>query len=81
MPNIKSAKKRVQITAKKTALNKAYKTRFRTLIRKIEEEPSEENLARAMSAIDKASKKGILHKNNAARKKARLARLLKAAAE
>ena len=59
MPNIKSAKKRVQITAKKTALNKAYKTRFRTLIRKMEEEPSEENLARAMSAIDKASKRAF----------------------
>lgn len=80
MPNIKTAKKRVRIAAQKTAVNKVYKTRYRTMVRKMEEEPGEENLARAMSAIDKAAKAGILHKNNAARKKARLARILKAQA-
>jgi small subunit ribosomal protein S20 len=81
VPNIKTAKKRVRIAAEKTATNKLYKTRYRTMIRKMEQEPGEENLARAMSAIDKAAKKGILHKNNAARKKARLAKLLKAQAQ
>ncbi len=78
MPNIKTAKKRVRIAAEKTAINKVFKTRYRTMIRKMEQEPGEENLAIAMSAIDKAAKKGVLHKNNAARKKARLARILKA---
>jgi small subunit ribosomal protein S20 len=78
VPNIKTAKKRVRIAAEKTAINKVFKTRYRTMIRKMEQEPGEENLAIAMSAIDKAAKKGVLHKNNAARKKARLARILKA---
>lgn len=81
MPNIKSAKKRVRVIADKTTVNQAYKTRYRTMMRKMEQEPGEENLAKAMSAIDKAAKAGVLHKNNAARKKARLARLLKAEAQ
>lgn len=81
MPNIKTAKKRVRIAADKTARNQAYKTRYRSMIRKMEQEPKEENLAQAMSAIDKAAKVGVLHKNNAARKKARLAKLLKAEAQ
>ncbi len=81
MPNIKSAKKRVRIAAERTALNRVYKTKYRSLIRKMEEEPGADNLSQAMSAIDKAAKKGILHKNNAARKKARLAKLLKASAQ
>ena len=67
MSNIKSAKKRVLVTAKKTAENKAVKSALRTQIKKF--------LA-AVSAIDSAVTKGILHKNNANNKKAKLAKKL-----
>lgn len=80
MPNIKSAKKRVKITAVNTLRNKAYKSALRTSIKKAQIAVSDgaENKADAFQAavvkIDQAVTKGILHKNTAARKKSKLAR-------
>lgn len=83
MPNIKSAKKRVLVTEKKTMQNKTVKSALKTTIKKFLAAVNEGNKEQAIalypetvSAIDSAVTKGILHKNNAANKKAKLAKKL-----
>lgn len=80
MANTKSAKKRALIAAKRTLRNKMVKSSLRTAIRKYREAVGTENaqvlLNKAFSALDRAASKGVIHKNTAARKKARLARML-----
>ena len=77
MPHYKSAKKRVRQQEKHRLYNKSNKSRMRTSIKKVLEaenkETAEANINHAMSLIDRMVKKGIIHKNNAARKKSRLA--------
>ena len=85
MPNIKSAKKRVKVTAKKNLRNRMVKSGIRTSLKKFEAalaDPATANvqLTAPTSAIDKAVAKGIIHKNAANRKKARLAKQLNKAA-
>ena len=87
MPNIKSAKKRVIVNQKKTEQNKNIRSAVKTEIKKIEllikENKIEEAkalLPHAFSLIDSAASKNILHANNAANKKARLAKKLDAVA-
>ncbi len=81
MPNIKSAKKRVRIAEENRQRNKGIKTRIKNITRKLKEEKdpkkAEELLKTAYSTVDKAVKKGVLHKNTAARKKAQYNRLVK----
>ncbi|MEN9216978.1 MAG: 30S ribosomal protein S20 [Gloeomargarita sp. HHBFW_bins_162] len=84
MANIKSAIKRVQIAERNRLRNKAYKSAVKTLIKKCLVAVQGGNAAQAETAmrvayskIDKAVKRGVLHPNNGARKKARLARKLK----
>jgi len=83
MPNIKSAKKRVKVTATKTLKNKIAKSQLRTALKKaaleIKENKSAEALQNAYKVLDRAVVKGILHKNTAARKKAALAAAYNAA--
>jgi small subunit ribosomal protein S20 len=87
MPNIKSAKKRVKVNAAKAMRNKAIKSALHTIIKKADAavstgaENKEEAVKAAIKYIDKAEAKGILHKNNAARKKSRLVLSCKNAAE
>lgn len=79
MPNIKSAKKRVIVTATKTQRNKSANTALKTAIKKanVAIDTNAANKAEAVKAaekkIDQAVAKGLLHKNNAARKKSALA--------
>ena len=87
MPNIKSAIKRVKVSEKKNLRNSIVKSKVKTAIRKFETEVAV-NAANAgaqysvtTSAIDKAAAKGILHRNTANRKKARLAKQLAKAAQ
>ena len=86
MPNIKSAKKRVKVTAKKTLRNRMVKSALRTSVKKFEAvvaaDPAaaQVQLTATTSAIDKAAAKGVMHKNAANRKKARLAKQLNKAA-
>lgn len=75
LPNIKSAKKRVKITKKKRLRNRSLKSAFKTALRKVDAQKSE-SVIRAIRALDKAVTKGILHRNNAARKKSRLTKML-----
>ncbi|MBU6335876.1 MAG: 30S ribosomal protein S20 [Chloroflexi bacterium] len=84
MANTKSAQKRVRANARRQSRNKMYRSRVKTLVKKAEQtifagKPDAEAVRLAMSTLDKAAVKGILHKNNAARRKSRLARKLAAA--
>ena len=81
MPNIKSAKKRVKVTEKKNLRNRMIKSAMRTSVKKFEAAAAAGSadaaiLAVTSSAIDKAATKGVIHKNAANRKKARLAKRL-----
>lgn len=83
MANIKSAKKRILVTATRTARNKSIKSAVKTSIKKVEAAAAAKNkeeakaaLINASSTIAKAAKKGVYHKNNAARKVSRLAKLV-----
>ncbi|MDD6214984.1 MAG: 30S ribosomal protein S20 [Firmicutes bacterium] len=80
MPNIKSAKKRVLVIQKKTLINQMHKTALKTAIKKFDTAVENKNAAEAKTLfneatrkLDQAVKQGILHKNNAARKKSQLA--------
>ncbi|TAH74770.1 MAG: 30S ribosomal protein S20 [Anaerolineaceae bacterium] len=79
MANIKSAKKRILVNAKKTERNKAIKSKVKTMIKKVDtaitaedKELAKANLIVAVAEIDKACSKGVMHKNTAARKVSRL---------
>ena len=79
LPNIKSAKKRVQLAEVRNARNKADKSALKTALKKFEAAAAEGNRTEAESAykvavksVDKAAAKGILHKNAAARKKSQI---------
>ena len=81
MPNVKSAKKRVEVNASKAARNKARKSALKTAIKKAKAAQGADQAALVQDAIqkvDQAAAKGLLHKNNAARKKSALAKLLNA---
>ena len=85
MANIKSAKKRTKVIAKKTANNRIRKSIVKTAERRFQEaiEAGDKELAlerfkTVEKAIDKAAAKNILHKNAAARKVSRLAKQLNA---
>ena len=76
MPNIKSAKKRVELSKIAYEKNKANKSALKTVIKKFEaaldggdRTAAEGAYKLAVKAVDKAVSKGILHKNTAARKK------------
>lgn len=75
MPNIKSAKKRVLVTAAKTLQNKMFKSDMKTTIKKYEaaiaagDKAAADTYKAAVKIIDKAVANGTIHKNKAARKK------------
>ena len=75
MPIIKSAKKAARQTAKRTKHNKQIKT----AIKAFNATPTGKTLAKVQSELDKAVKKGLIKKNTAARRKAALAKIAKAA--
>ena len=85
MPNIKSAIKRVKVNKKKNLRNRMIKSAMKTQIKKYDTainagEADAKLLSVTQGAVDKAAAKGVIHKNAANRKKARLAtRLAKAA--
>ena len=81
MPNIKSAKKRVLVNAKKTEQNKMIRSAVKTEMKKIDLlikenklEEAKAALSNAFSVIDAACSKNIYHANNAANKKSKLAK-------
>jgi small subunit ribosomal protein S20 len=80
LPNIQSAKKRVKVSEKKNLQNRIVKSGMRTSIRKFDAAVAGGGRAQADAAfktavksVDQAAKKGLLHKNTAARKKSSMA--------
>jgi len=89
LANTKSAIKNIRRSERRRRINQVYRSRARTYIKKtrklIEEgrlDEAEMMVRKAVSALDKAAQKGVIHKNNAARRKSRLMqRLNKAKAQ
>lgn len=80
MANIKSAIKRAAQAVKRTERNRMVKSSLRTTVRKFNEAVTTDNLSKAFKALDMAASKGVIHKNTAARKKARLSKKVTSAA-
>ena len=85
MPNTRSAKKAVRKTARRTAINKARRSRMRTEVRKVEEaiaagqkEAALAALAVAEPILARTAQKGVIHKNTASRKVSRLVARIRA---
>lgn len=82
MPNIKSAKKRVLVNKAKAARNRSRNSALKTAIKKANAAVASGNgdvkvlVTAAIKKVDQAAAKGLIHKNNAARKKSALAKLL-----
>ncbi len=79
MANIKSAKKRNRQNITRRARNRILRTRLRGAVKELTiaidgGENSEESLKKAQSLLSRAASKGIIHRNTASRKAARLAR-------
>lgn len=79
MANIKSAKKRILISEKRAERNKSVRSKVKTAIKKVEaaiaakdKTAAQAALKNAISELDKATRKGIFHKNTCARKVSRL---------
>lgn len=81
MPNIKSAIKRVHVAEKKRLRNRAVRSAVRTYVKSAERSiqvPAPDqtvtaaSVKRALQELDAAASKGVIHKNNAARRKSRL---------
>lgn len=86
MPNTQSAIKRLRQRKVRTLRNKMVKSSIKTQVKKVLKAADEKNLAQAeveyrlaAKKLDKASAKGVIHKNAAARKKSRLQSALKKA--
>jgi len=83
MPILPNAKKRLRRDRRKARYNLAAKNKVKAIIKTIrdfvtsgEVEKAKKELPKAQKIIDKAAKKNIVHKKNAARKKSRLAKLV-----
>ena len=79
MANSKSAVKRAKVSERRRLRNRVYRSASRTLVRKAEaliraadEQAAAGAVGNAISMLDRAASKGIIHKNNAARRKSRL---------
>lgn len=86
MPNTKSAKKRLRQDLERRERNRAVKSSVKTQIKKVisalrdgKIDVAETEFRAAASHLDRAAGKGVIHKNNAARRKSRLQAVIKAA--
>lgn len=77
MPIIKSAKKAARQAIKRKAKNEAIKKEIINARKAVLKNPTAENVSAAQSAYDKAFKKGLIKKNTASRRKAKIAKLAK----
>ena len=83
MPNNAAARKRMRQEQKRRLHNRSVKSLVKTQITKARQaialdENSEEAVRAAVSELDRAAKKGVIHRNNAARRKSRLMKQLNA---
>ena len=87
MANIKSAKKRILVTQTRTARNKAIKSEVKTMVKRVyaaieskDQEAAKAALKDAISTMDKATSKGVYHKNTTSRTISRLQKAVNAMA-
>jgi small subunit ribosomal protein S20 len=78
MPVIKSAKKKLRQDKKRQARNNFLRQGFKDAVKEATKSKTAEKVKKAVSSVDKAVKKGLMHKNKAARIKSRLSKLGKA---
>ena len=85
MANIKSAKKRILVSRKRADRNKSVRSRIKTAVKKVDvaieagdKAAATDALRAAVSELDKATKKGIYHKNTTARKVSRMTKAVNA---
>lgn len=85
MPNIKSAKKRVEVSAVRRSANVMQRSELKTSLKKATSSitagdpgAAKINLANAIKTLDESASKGIIHKNEASRRKSRLTKKLNA---
>lgn len=82
MPNTKSAIKMVRVAERKRLRNRAVRSSVRTYVKTAEraisaaEETTPDAVRTAIRALDMAATKGVIHRNNAARRKSRLMKKL-----
>ncbi len=83
MPNTRSARKQVRVTERRRLRNKSIQSLCKTSITKAERlifsgelESAQEAAVAAISSLDRAAEKGVIHPNNAARRKSRLMKKL-----
>jgi len=83
LPNTRSARKQVRVTQRRQLRNKSVRSLCKTNITKAEKlifsgelESAQEAAVAAISSLDRAAEKGVIHSNNAARRKSRLMRKL-----
>ena len=83
MPITKSAKKALRVSKRKKTLNDNRKKTMQYEIKKVsklvktDKKSAQTELAKAYQAIDKAAKRGVIKKNTASRRKAKVAKMLK----
>ena len=81
MPKIKSAKKAMRQARTRTVRNKAQRSTLRTALKRVRAAATADAAAAAYSIaarlLDRAARKGLIHKNNAARHKSRMAAMVK----
>lgn len=84
MPITRNAKKALRVSDRKAAVNARTKKVLKEGVKTVQKlvstkswKEAKDSLAKAYSAIDKAAKKGVIKKNTASRKKARLSKMAK----
>ena len=76
MPKLKSSKKKMRQARAHAIHNRAQRSAVKTAVKRARATPTAETVKAAMRALDRGATKGQIHRNTAARKKSRLARLL-----
>jgi len=83
LANTRSAKKRIRQNEKQREINKVYRTRARSQVKQArtaiqgdDSAVAQEAVLAAISELDKAASQGVIHRNNASRRKSRLMKLL-----
>ncbi len=81
MPRIKSAKKAMRQARRRTVTNRAQRSALRTALKRVRGAANKldatQAYAAAVTLLDRAARKGLIHKNNAARHKSRLAKFVR----
>lgn len=77
MPITKRAVKKLKHDRARTQVNEKTRSLLKTIVKKTRKSPTQKTLTAAFTALDKAVKGGLIHKNAAARTKSRLSKLLK----